>query len=442
MRAVAIGKLFAVMAVCTVYFLAFARIGALAYEAFRPNDGRYGPGTSVGPVSIAGMTLEEARQKVVEQVNEWRSSASIPVRYQEKKAELPTDVFTFRAVESTKHVIDGRSSPLFVLADMTACMETMERLLPAAAFAALDMKALEADLEAAASRLAIPSEPLDLARYLSTSLKGQSVVSEAAVAIHDEGLARFLAAERRIAIHANQLFSLRTIIQEADGVLSERAVDALASAVYRAALSTNFLMIERYAGSTLPNGIPPGFEAKVDEKRDLQWFNPNSTDYTLLLRYDGRQVKAMVYGWPFAYQYIVRTSTPERIEPRKIVQYDARLAPDETVTKQTGRPGLLVKVEREVRDGSRLVRKETVSEDFYPPTYTVEVRGLHVSNASPSAPEETGNEASQSPSTSGSSNSEGAEQEPAGGKSGGEQGGNGQDSDAPWNQSGESGESP
>lgn len=394
-RAASIGKLFIVMAVCTVYFLTFARLGVLAYESFGPDQDRYRSGTYVGPISLAGMTRAEAQQAVADKVSDWRSTASISVSYQEKKAELPADIFTFRLSESTKNVVNGRSSPLLVLADMSACMETVERLLPPAAVPALDLKALEADLEAAASQLAVPNKPLDLAHYLPSSGKGQTVVSEAAVAIRDQSLSRFLASERRVVLRSNQLVSLRAVIQQAGGGLSNQAVDALASAVYRAVLSTNFLLMERYAGSSLPDGIPPGFEAKVDDKRDLQWLNPNSTDYTLILRYDGRQVKALVYGWPFAYQYIVRTSGLERIEPRKIIQYDARLAPDETVTKQVGRSGLLVKVEREVRDGSRLIRKETVSEDFYPPTYAVEVRGLEV----PESSSNTTGEGSETPSS-------------------------------------------
>ncbi|AMQ21334.1 G5 domain-containing protein [Geobacillus sp. JS12] len=391
MKAASAGKLFVVMAVCTVYFLSFVRLGVLAYESFGPDQGRYRPGTSIGPVSLSGMTRVEAGQAVADRVNDWRATASLFVRYQEKKAELPIDVFTFRLSESLKNIVNGRPSPLLVLADMNACMETVERLLPRAAVDAIDLKALEADLEAVASSLSIPDQPFDLARYLPSSGRGQTVVSEAAVAVRDESLARFLASERRLALPTNQLVSLRTVIQQAGGGLSDRAISALASAVYRAVLSTNFLLMERYAGSELPDGIPAGFEAKVDDKRDLQWLNPNSTDYTLILRYDGRQVKASLYGWPFAYQYIVRVSEAEPVEPRKIIQYDAHLAPDETVTKQTGRTGLLVKVERDVRDGSRLIRKETVSEDFYPPTYTIVVKGLDVPESSqPNPSQESG----------------------------------------------------
>ncbi|MGZ0086576.1 G5 domain-containing protein [Caldibacillus thermoamylovorans] len=388
MRAASIGKLFLVMAVCTVYFLSFVRLGVLAYESFGPGQDRYRPGTSVGPISLAGMTPAEARRAVADRVSDWRATASIPLRYQEKQAELSADLFTFRLSESIQNIVNGRSVPLLALADMSACLEVVGRLLPPAARDALDVEALEKDLEAAASQLSAPSQPLDLTRYLPASGKGKTVVSEAAVPIYDESLSRFLAPERRLVVRANQLVSLRTMIEQAGGGLSDRAVEALASAVYRAVLSTNFVLMERYAGSTLPDGIAPGFEAKVDRQRDLQWLNPNTVDYTLILRYDGRQVKALIHGWPFAYQYIVRTSQPESIAPRKIIQYDSRLAPEQSVVKQTGRSGLLVKVEREVRDGAKLVRRETVSEDFYPPAYTIEVRGLKVPESSVSAPEE------------------------------------------------------
>jgi len=371
-------KLFAVLAICTVYFTVFSRLGAFAYEAWAPNDGRLGPGTAVGPVSLDGMTPAEARQVVADRVNEWKATASIPIQYQEKTAELPADMFQFRLEESTKRLADRKRMPLFVIVDLEKCLEAASAIVPSAVLPSLDVKRLGADLEELAAGLQAPSSPLDLVAYVSLSNTEMPVVSQAAVAAADPAIARWLSSERRVTMKAKQLFSFGGYIKKAGPTLSDEAAGIIASAVYKAVLATNFTIAERYTSRALPEGVPLGFEAAIDGGRDLEWFNPNSTDYTLTLRYDGRNVRAAISGLPFSYQYIIRADEVEQIEPRTVVQYDPRLAPGETKVKEAGRPGLFVKVVREVRDGARLVRKETVSEDFYPPAYTIEVRGLEI----------------------------------------------------------------
>ncbi|AGT32967.1 hypothetical protein M493_13630 [Geobacillus genomosp. 3] len=382
MKKAAAWKLFVVMAVCTMYFTAFSRLGAFAYDALAPDDGRFRPGTAVGPVSLSGLTPSAARQAVAERVNEWRATAAIPLRYQEKQAELPADAFAFQLEESLKQLVDGQRTPLFVLADLETGLHAASSIVPPAVLPALDVKRLGADLEAVASRLEAPSSPVDLAQYISLPDERRPVVSEAAAAVSDAAAARWLSKERRAVIKANQLFSFGDYMKKAKADLSAEAADAIASAVYRAVLATNFTVVERYTSRMLPGGAAPGFEAAISDGRDLEWFNPNTTDYTLALRYDGRNVRASIIGLPFVYQYTIHVSETEKIEPRTVVQYDSRLAPGEQQTKQSGRPGLLVKVMREVRDGTKLVRRETVSEDFYPPTYTIQVRGLEVPESS------------------------------------------------------------
>ncbi|MBB6282828.1 G5 domain-containing protein [Geobacillus subterraneus] len=403
-------KLFAVMAVCTIYFIAFSHLGAFAYDAFAPDDGRWSAGTAAGPVSLADMTAREAREAVASRVNEWKATASIPLQYQEKQVDLSADVFTFQLEESIEQLVDGKRTPLFVIVDLEKCLNAMEAVVPLAALEALDVKRLGADLAKWAARLQSPSSPIDLASYISFPDGREPVVSEAVVPLSDAAAVRWLSEERRVTIEAGQLFSFGDWIKQEKTDFSDEAADLIASAVYQAVLKTNFTVAERYTSRALPDGITPGFEAAVSNGRDLEWFNPNTTDYTLWLQYDGQNVHAAVSGLPFVYQYMVRTGEAVDIEPRTVVQYDARLAPGAKQTKQVGRSGLLIEVTREVRDGARLVRKETVSEDFYPPVYTIEVRGLEIpeSSVGPSGDGEGGNgESSESPNLPAAENSEG-----------------------------------
>lgn len=153
-------KLFAVMAVCTIYFITFSHFGTFAYNALIPDDGRLSAGTAVGPVSLANMTVPEAHEAVTSRVNQWKATASIPLRYQEKQIDLSADVFTFRLEESMKRLIDGKHTPLFVIMDLEKCLKAVEAVVPLAPLEALDVKRLGEDLEKRAAQLQSPSSPL------------------------------------------------------------------------------------------------------------------------------------------------------------------------------------------------------------------------------------------------------------------------------------------
>jgi hypothetical protein len=378
-RSVAAVKLFAITAICTIYFISFSQIGVLAYETFFADTDRLPAGTMVGPISLAGKTKQEALQTVEDKVNEWKASASIPVMYQEKKDVIPASLFTFQTEQSVAQMVSGRPAPLFVLVDMQACSTIIQKLLPPSLVSSINLKKLENDLVDLAARLQMPTQPLDLAAYVSHGKEALQPVSSTTIQTSNSELSEWLSTNPAIVIKGKQIFSLVSYMKEAGKSFSSEAMSTIASAIYKTILPTNFMIIERNTSRELPDGIAIGYEAKVDDRRDLQFYNPNTTAYTLVFQKDKAGLRVTLVGLPFAYRYVVKVGDIEYFEPRTVVQYSPLLRPGERQLKQSGKRGMLVKVTRETYDGQHhLVRAETIAEDFYPPTYTIELRGLEV----------------------------------------------------------------
>jgi hypothetical protein len=392
-RSAAAVKLFVIIAICTVYFISFSQIGVSAYETFFADTGRLPAGTMIGPISLAGKSKQEALQAVESKVNEWKASASIPVIYQEKKEVIPASLFTFQTKQSVAQMVSGRPAPLSVLVNMQACSAIIQQLLPSSLDSSINLKKLENDLIDIAARLQTRPQPLDLAAYIALDGEAQRPVSSAAIKTSDKELLEWAAANPMIEIKGKQIFSLASYMKEAGKSLSSEAMSTIASAIYEAILPTNFTIVERHTSRELPDGIKIGYEAKVDDRRDLQFYNPNTTAYTLMFQKDQAGLRVTLAGLPFAYQYVVKVGNTEYFEPRTVVQYSPLLRPGERQLKQSGKRGMLVKVTRETYDGQHhLVRAETIAEDFYPPSYNIELRGLEVGDVSSEA-----NENSSSP---------------------------------------------
>ncbi|KYD32809.1 VanW family protein [Parageobacillus toebii] len=390
MRQVAAVKLFFVIAICTIYLISFSQIGALAYETFFKETDRLPEGTMVGPISVANKTKLEALQAIEKRVNEWKANATIPVAYQEKKGEIPASLFTFQIEQSERQMVAGRPSPLLVQFDVQAFSKTIKKLLPSSLASSINLEKLQNDVTNIAASLQIPSQPVDLAAYVSRSNETMQPVSAATLKFwkRPAPLLEWISANPTIEIKGKSIFSLAEYVKETSGSLSSEEMSMIASAVYQTILPTNFTVLERHTSRELPDGITIGYEAKVDGgNRDLQFYNPNTTAYTLKFRVEKNRLHVTLFGLPFAYKYVVKVGDIEYFKPRTVVQYSPLLRPGERQLKQSGKRGMLVKVKRETYDENHLVHVETIAEDFYPPSYNIELRGLELGDSNSDANE-------------------------------------------------------
>ncbi|OQM45706.1 hypothetical protein B6A27_10985 [Anoxybacillus sp. UARK-01] len=385
MRPLAGVKLFLVIGACTVYFISFAQAAPFVYSSYFVKE-TFAANTMVGPVLLANLSKEEAVQRIAEKVNQWRDSVNIKIAYQEKTETIPLSLFSFQVEKSVDQAVDGQASPLIVQMNGESLSPFIEKLVAPALLSSLNRKQLEKDIAAVASQLPANPPAIDLARYVDSQKTAETMqVSEAVIS--DLGKQRaeitaWIADHPTIEVKGKSVFSLTAYLQ---GSLSPDGMSLLASAIYQAVLPTNFTIVERHTSRSLPNGIPIGYEAKVDkENRDFSFYNPNINSYTLKFQQTGSGFRVTLMGLPFAYKYVIKVGDIEYFAPKTIVQYSSRFKPNERQMKQQGQQGMLVKVKKEVYDETnQLIEAKEVSEDFYPPVYAIEVRGLELGDDLP-----------------------------------------------------------
>ncbi len=382
MKQAAAVKLFFVIVIYTIYLISFSQIGTFAYQSFFEETDRFAPGTMIGSVSVSKLSKEEAVRAVQEKINEWKTSATMKVTYQEKTEAIPTQLFTFQVEQSVEQAVDGQPSQLIVQLDTQTFSALIKKMVTPSLSSSINLEKVERDVTNVAANLQSSPQPIDLINYLSGQQEIEKrPISEATMDRLGESRAEVIAwisNHPTIEIKGKSLFSLADYFKESGEPLSSNGMSIIASAIYQTILPTNFTVVERHTSRDLPDEIPLGYEAKVDsENRDFRFYNPNTSTYTLQFKEINNGFRVTLTGLPFVYKYMIKVGDVEYFTPKTIVQYSSLLRPGEHRIKQKGKQGMLARVKKELYDeNNHLVKTEVVAEDFYPPSYNIEVRGF------------------------------------------------------------------
>ncbi|WP_240468785.1 VanW family protein [Anoxybacillus sp. MB8] len=363
-------KIFFTLLITVSYLLASTKLATWAYESFVSGD-KFAEGTMIGPIDVSHRSYEEARELMSQKVNEWKQSAKMGLVLEGKKVTVQTKHFTFRIEESMKQAVSGKHAPLLVSIDAKALQDAISSI--GASSDLIDVEKVKTQLEQAAASLT--STQLSLVQYVRKDMQKQTILSQAVIPLHEE--LRTIPATTMV-IEPKQIFSVLDFFKKQEISLSKEAMTLFASVLYEAIVPTNFEIVERHTSTVLPNGVKAGFEAAVEQdKKDFVFFNPNDRSYTFEWVIGGNAMRASLIGAPFIHQYVLKTDPIEYYDPKTIVQYSALMKPNEKRIKEEGKKGMLIRLYKEVYDRNRmLVETVLVSEDFYPPTHRVEVRGL------------------------------------------------------------------
>lgn len=144
----------------------------------------------------------------------------------------------------------------------------------------------------------------------------------------------------------------------------------VSSTLYNAVLLANLEVVERYNHSMVISYVQPGLDATVVYgSRDLKFKN-NSEGYLIIkfAVYNGN-ITCKIFGKTEKDRRVVIKPFLERqIEPQTIYKEDASVPKGEYIVENDGLTGCVIRVERLVYDNSgKLINKEVVSKDFYPP---------------------------------------------------------------------------
>jgi hypothetical protein len=365
-------KLFLTLLLSTAFILAFSQIGSTTYKSYINGTNTFELGTQVGSVDLSGLSKEQALTIVTNKVEQWRSNAEIELRLHEKTLLFETENFTFSIEESLEQTRNGEKNSLLV----EIKQDEWEASLNQIDESIKKTEELEVELLNETQQLKEQIE-LKLDQYL---LDKVDVEVLSTVRVETELLLPSVEKISTISIPAGSSFSFSKFLNDVNlsNNVSSVVTNLLSSGIYQLILETNFIIEERHIGLDLPESIPLGYEAKIDNNLnwDLAFNNPNSDDFSIAISQQEGFIQLDLLGYPFANSYQNEITNQETLEPKTIQQYDPLLLPGETVEKYTGKSGSYVEVYRKVFDekGDR-IKSELISQDFYPPQHRIELVG-------------------------------------------------------------------
>lgn len=366
-------KVSLIIIVFSLFTYSFTYFGASAISSPKNVESLYSDQTFIGPINVSNKSKDEARVLLEEKWAEWVSSAKVALIYKEHSYPVTAENLTLLIDQSVSSASSGQKNGLFIQ------LEYSNGILPDAIIKQLNQEMLENDLTEAIQSFK-EHIVIDLAGYLP---KEEPIeVSSASYLLKDknEEVSAFIDSFPAIELEAESLFSLAAFVAESEmPQLSDHTYSQIATAIYQAVLPTNFLISERHISRQLPDRIDPGFEAKVqfEKKMDFSIYNPNASTYTIEFDWKSPNLEVSVKGAPFLYTYSIHTLDKQEFQPRMIKQFSPLLSAGQKSVKVEGSPGLVVKVVRETHSKEgELMKTEVLSEDFYPPVHRIEVHPL------------------------------------------------------------------
>ena len=144
----------------------------------------------------------------------------------------------------------------------------------------------------------------------------------------------------------------------------------VSSTLYNAVLLADLEVVERYPHSKVINYVQPGLDATVVYgSRDFKFRN-NSKKYLLIkaLVYQGTVICKIFGQSEKKRKVVIKTFLERLIQPTTIYQEDSLVPEGKYILEREGIPGRVIRVERYVYEqGGKLIKKEVLSKDFYPP---------------------------------------------------------------------------
>lgn len=369
-------KFLLLLFVCSLSIFSLSYSGVSAFDSRSSKNTVYPKNTYIGMLDVTGKSQEEVRRFLEKKIKRWHGSSKFEIVYKEQELRVEPADFVFLLDESISSAADGKQNPLLIE-------------LKGNVFNGFEaIKGMEEDLDKPSLEKALIKAGMEFAEDVRINLedylpeKKPVLISSSTVELSGTNrVAADLAnAFPTIEMAAKSNFSMKEWLAEnnADNI-SASAISLISSAIYKAVLPTNILISERHISSSVLEAVEPGYEARVDFEKNLDFmlYNPNGQPIKIQLEMDDSRLKVSVTGVPLLYNYKVHAGEQQEFTPRTIKQYSALLQQGQKRVEQKGKAGILVKVSRDVyaKTGEWL-KTETIAEDFYPPVHRIEIHPL------------------------------------------------------------------
>ena len=385
MKNIQAAKLFAAILFATSFIFSFSQFGAKAYSNFFQSNDGYEEHTTIAGIDVSGMNQQEVLSAVSEKQAEWEKNTNIQLKYKEKTADFDLSQFTFQLKDSVASIKQGEDNTVIVSLDLQE-METFLTSVSAELTTdnAFYLSKLNDSLVGMAASLQSGNQLIDLNEYRISKKAETAKLTEATVDATDQknSIKKWVKQFSTLTIEPQATISLLDWMTENNGdAYSDKVLSIVATAVHSAILPTNFTVTERYTSNALPDFAEIGYEARVNKnkKMDYRFYNPNEVAYTMSFQMVNDKLYVRLDGASFLYDYKVILSDKETFSPKTVLQFDPSLDRNETRIVEEGSAGQLINVYRESKnENGEVVKKELVSEDFYPPVNKVIAHSLLV----------------------------------------------------------------
>lgn len=353
-------------------------------------------GTAVAGISVEGLSDDEAKNKVIQAVQNWQANGAVTLRSSNETFLISRTSFQFDINKTLKELKEKtkRRWYRFFLKPKNVRVSLHVTLNEKDGIVWPDYVDKKATIE----------EAIQIARELGDRegkivYKDNQTPNPTKIAdIHfpipsnlsDTVLKNLIMKMNNLQIEPQTDFSLiEHVLEPLNMTKSSEETSFIASALYALTLQTNIEIIERHSQGKIPSYTQAGVEAEVNraEKKDLKLHNPNLYSYIVKAeKRDGRLVMSLhIPEQAASYKY--RVENVKEIKPQVVYRYSSKLSPGEKQTIQSGSKGLKVEVYREeVSDSGSVENVELISRDYYPPRPTIILASSLSSNASNDSP--------------------------------------------------------
>lgn len=363
-----------ILSVLSIFIFSFTYFGSDIFSARTSAKQAFSENTTIGSFDVSNKSQDEATTYIQTKVDSWLAQANIRLVYKGQNYPVNTTSFVFGVEDSVSSATSGAQNDLYVHWEE----EALNNLnLPSSILAKLDPEKLTIEMQSSAQKL-IPEMEIKLQDFLPA--EEPVIITTASVKLSSDVESELIEELAPIEILPDSMFSLAAYANEnGQANLSASTLSQMGSALYKALLQSDILIVERHISSQLPKNIELGYETKVDFSKnlDLKFYNPNDTSYKIELNLNGQELEAVVTGAPLIYEYKITASGKQEFKPRIIKQYSPHLKQGQKSVQTEGKAGLLIKINREIYgENGELLENEFISEDFYPPIHRVEVLPL------------------------------------------------------------------
>jgi hypothetical protein len=407
-------KLFIVLFLCTAFVFSFSHFGASAYNAITEKSSGFSEGTSIGGVDVSGKSAKEALLTLTEQQQAWLSQTTIKLHYKEKSVPIDLNQFHFDLQSSVDMAKDGQKNELIVTFKSGDLYQYLQSLSSRLRASVVNIEALQNELVALAAGFNTGEHDFNAQKFLLEAESEDEVLVEASITPDAVPLELGFIVEElsSIKIEPKSQFSLLELLADKKFAQSSaEAASMIATVIYNAVLPSNFKIVEKHTSQALPEYVELGREAKVDFNNhlDFMFVNPNDSAYEIALKLENNTLTATLKGPSFVNDYQINLAEREEFKPKTIVQYSPLVAPNAVKVKEAGKNGLKISVYRQIYgENGEWLRKEFITEDFYPPVHRVEVHGLTQQNAAQETTDQPNDQTGTAPADSGNTVDSGA----------------------------------